>query len=647
MLKLFNPGIALILGLMSINAAMAQTPVASPAQDMTGPETVIVETRAAPARVSPTTLYFSRGVSDAVWTPDGRAVVMSTNLSGRYNIWRAPVGGGWPQQLSQSEERQIGLTVTPDGKTVIFESDHGGDENWRLYSVPVAGGPTVEITKGADVWQSGARVSPDGRSLAFAQRVKGVAANNIAIMDVESGSVRTLTNETDPVYIWSVVAWSSDGRTLVANRTHGGYTSAAVWTFDTGSGQGKRLTPDQFGQVTIASDISPDGKLIAATSAIAGVVNGGVLNLATGAWRAILASPWQQFSGHFSPDGRRLIVTTNKDGRGEISLVALDGSGAISNDLPKGVDAEASLYQTSFARDGRLLVTHHAANTPPDLWIVQGAKASQLTQLSMANVGPATLPASQIIHYAASDGTIISAQLRMPFNLPKNGRAPAIVLAHGGPNGQSKDEFDEIAAALVTSGYVVIAPNVRGSSGYGMQFMTAEIKDLGGADLDDEVQAAAFLVRTGYVDPKRIGITGGSYGGFMTLMAVGRTPNVWAAGVSRYGIVDWRTLTPTPALSAFVRSLLGDPVTDSAIYERSSPMTYLAAAKAPLLILQGDNDVRVTRAQASQAVTLLRDAGGTVDAHFYPDEGHGFVKRENQIDALDRTIAWFDRYLKK
>ena len=203
-------------------------------------------------------------------------------------------------------------------------------------------------------------------------------------------------------------------------------------------------------------------------------------------------------------------------------------------------------------------------------------------------------------------------------------------------------------AALVSRGYICIAPNVRGSTGYGMEFQKANYQDLGGGDLQDEVFAAKFLAATGYVDPKKIGITGGSYGGFMTLMAIGRTPDVWAAGVELYGIIDWKTMLQhsDPMLQQYEQRLFGDPVKDRAAYEAASPITYFKDVKAPLLVLQGRTTSAGPKEEAEQVVDLLKRAGKTVDVHFYPNEGHGFAKRENQIDAIKRTLEWFDKYLK-
>jgi dipeptidyl aminopeptidase/acylaminoacyl peptidase len=244
---------------------------------------------------------------------------------------------------------------------------------------------------------------------------------------------------------------------------------------------------------------------------------------------------------------------------------------------------------------------------------------------------------------------MISAVLWVPFNASRDGSSPAVLLAHGGPTGQTEDRFDPNAVALASRGYFVLAPNPRGSTGYGRAFEEANRRDLGGGDLQDYVAGARFLADTGYVDSTRIGITGTSYGGFMTIMALGRAPEVFAAGVEVCGITNWFSMYErgSPALRAYQAGLIGDPVKDRAIYEASSPLTYLHQVRGSLLALQGEMDIRVPKYEAEQVVATLQKLGRTVDAKYYPDEGHGFFKRENQIDALERTVAWFDQHMPK
>ncbi len=210
----------------------------------------------------------------------------------------------------------------------------------------------------------------------------------------------------------------------------------------------------------------------------------------------------------------------------------------------------------------------------------------------MASLAPEHLPKTRIVTYRSFDGTPVSAVVTMPFNLKRDGTNPAVVVPHGGPTGQALDSFSKTATALASRGYVVVQPNPRGSTGYGLAFMKANYQDLGGGDLKDVLGAKQFLVDSGYVDPKRVGITGGSYGGFMTLMAVGRAPDAFAAAVELFGIIDWRTMWQNGDLRAYQRSLLGSPEEAPKVYDATSPMTYINAAKAPLLVEQGENDPR-------------------------------------------------------
>ena len=341
----------------------------------------------------------------------------------------------------------------------------------------------------------------------------------------------------------------------------------------------------------------------------------------------------------------------NADGRTDIFIVDRKSGRKEKLTFPQGITVPEGDPHAFSPKGDRLLVSHQSSTEPADLWVydVASKKPRQLTYSAVASLNPSRLPASQLVHYKTFDGKTISGFLWMPFNLKRDGTSPGVVLPHGGPTGQTFDSFSKTAAALASRGYVCIAPNVRGSTGYGMEFQRANYKDLGGGDLQDEVFAARFLAATGYVDPARIGITGGSYGGYMAMIAIGRTPEVWGAAVELFGITDWLTEQEheEPTLQQYDQSILGDPVKDRKSYEDASPIKYFKNAKAPLLILQGTNDIRDPKEEAEQAETILKKEGKVVDAHYYPDEGHGFAKRENQIDATQRTVEWFDRYLKK
>ena len=597
-------------------------------------------------------LAISRGLYDAAWSIDGKQVYLSTNLTGRYNIWRMDSEGSWPVQLTVSDDAQAGLSPSPDGRTLLFTQDVGGNEYSDVYAVPTSGGSVVQLTNTPDITENNPRFSPDGRSISLEIKPKSGTVANVAVMDLATRQVRQLTDEKVSDRNWQVVGWMPDGKSLIANRVRIDFSEGGIWRIDIASGHAEALLNEQPKIVVIATSVSPDGKLLAISSNEAtGQMRAGIYDLSRRAFRWFKPTPWEQFSGRFAPDGRTLVLRTGEDGRSTLSLVDIATGNERALAFPPGYNTEATTLTSPFAIDSRrLLVFHSGANAPSDLWIADtgSAESKRLTRLPMASLSPERLPRSQVVTYRSFDGTPVSAILTIPFNLKRDASNPAVVYPHGGPTGQAEDYFDRTAAALASRGYMVIQPNFRGSTGYGRAFQLANVGDLGGGDLKDTLAAKDFLVATGYVDPKKVGITGGSYGGFMTLMALGRAPDAFAAGVQEFGIINWFTMyeTSDPQLTQYLVALLGDPVKDKARYDASSPMTYIRQAKAPLLSLQGENDIRVPRGQAQEVADILKAKGTTSETIFYPAEGHGFMKIENRTDALRRTIAWFDTYLK-
>jgi len=597
-------------------------------------------------------LAISRGLFDAAWSIDGKHVFLSTNLTGRYNIWRMESEGSWPVQLTVSDDAQGGLSPSPDGRTLLFTQDVGGNEYSDVYAVPASGGSVDQLTKTPDITENSPRFSPDGRSISLEIKPKSGTVANVAIMDLATRQVRQLTDEKVSDRNWQVVGWMPDGKSLIANRVRIDFSEAGIWRIDVASGRAEAIFKERPNVVVIATSVSPDGELLAISSNEAtGQMRAGIYNLSSRALRWFKPTPWEQFSGQFAPDGRSLVIRTGEDGRSTLSLVDVSTGNERALAFPPGYNTEATTLTRSFASDSRrLLVLHSGANAPTDLWIadIGNAESKRLTRLPMASLNPERLPRSQVVTYRSFDGTPVSAILTIPFNLKRDASNPAVVYPHGGPTGQAEDYFDRTAAALASRGYMVIQPNFRGSTGYGRAFQLANVGDLGGGDLKDTLAAKDFLVATGYVDPKRVGITGGSYGGFMTLMALGRAPDAFTAGVQEFGIINWFTMyeTSDPQLTQYLVALLGDPVKDKANYDASSPMTYIRQAKSPLLSLQGENDIRVPRGQAQEVADILKEKGTTSETIFYPAEGHGFLKIENRTDALRRSIAWFDTYLK-
>lgn len=635
-------------------SALAGKPVlvGPPARALTDPATLVSPSRPNAGPLPVADLHAIPEVLDAAWTPDGKQLVLAASLSGRMNLWTLAVPGGTPSRLTTSDERQWGISVSPDGRHVLFNQDHGGAEVFDLYAAPIAGGEQVNLTNTPDASESGAKYAPDGKSIAFASRGRTEASNNIAMMALDTRKIRLLTHETSTEMQWAVVGFAPNGRHLYANRADVRQSVSAIWRIDVSDGKAEPVKVAADAAYVSATAVSPDGRHLAVTmEGAAGRKQAGLLDLDEGRLRVLQDDEWEQHAGQFSPDGKQLLFVRQEDGRDVVLLHDVARATSSRLPLPEGINSDWFGKQPSFSPDGRrLLFPHQAGGTPLDYWTLDlGTKAlSPATRLLPPAMANAALTQTRIVHYRSADGTVISAVLWMPFNLPRDGKAPAVVIPHGGPTGQTEDRFDVTAAALSSRGYVVIAPNPRGSTGYGRAFVEANRGDLGGGDLEDYVAATDFLVASGYVDRARIGITGISYGGYMTLLALGKTPGVWAAGVQICGITNWISIYErgSPVLRDYLQGLMGDPVKDKAVYEVASPLTYLQNYRAPLLSLQGENDPRVPRYEADLVTGTLQKLGRVVEAKYYAQEGHGFYKRENQIDSVQRTVDWFDRYLK-
>jgi dipeptidyl aminopeptidase/acylaminoacyl peptidase len=387
--------------------------------------------------------------------------------------------------------------------------------------------------------------------------------------------------------------------------------------------------------------------LLITSNANGGYNNAALLDLTTKKLLWITNTQWSARGVAFTPDGKSAVVVVNADGRASMRFINLKTLEQSERGVPPGWNIPVG-FPTYFLPDGSMLLTHEDSSQPRELYrLAPDNSLTQITHNANQVFRQIDLPRSQLVTYRSFDGQLISAFVWVPFNLKRDGKAAAVLLPHGGPTFQTFDVFNGPAQLLASRGFVVIAPNVRGSTGYGMEFQNLNIRDLGGGDLKDEIAGVDFLKATGFIDPKRVGIWGGSYGGYMTLMAISKTPSVWSAAVDEYGILNWLTEIQhsDPFMQEYNKSLLGDPVKDRALYEASSPLKYIHNATAPLLVLQGDNDIHVPREEAEQVVSILKAEGRTVDAVYYPNEGHGFVRRENQQDELTRSIAWLQKYL--
>jgi dipeptidyl aminopeptidase/acylaminoacyl peptidase len=402
------------------------------------------------------------------------------------------------------------------------------------------------------------------------------------------------------------------------------------------------LTPHQGEQLYHANDLSPDGdRLLITSNASNGYQNVAWIDLPSKKINWLTRDRWEVRGERFSPDGKTLIWTANVDGNKNIYLHNLQSGHTTPLGLPPGWNEPAG--QFPFSSDGtRLLYNHNGPKAPGDLWIYElnTGKSEQITHSLLAGVRPDDMVEPSLVHYPSQDGKwTISALLYVPFNMQRNQTNAAIVYVHGGPSSQTVNGFNRFIQYMANQGYMVIAPNYRGSTGYGRDFQQANLFDMGGGDLADVLSAAAWIKQTGFVDPKKVVLMGASYGGYLTMMGVTKAPELWAAGVPIVPFVNWFTemQNEDPVLQQSDLATMGDPEHNKDLYHDRSPIFFIDQIKAPLLLLAGGNDPRCPKSEAQQVIDPIRKRGGIAEYKVYENEGHGFARVENQLDAYQRV----------
>jgi dipeptidyl aminopeptidase/acylaminoacyl peptidase len=601
-------------------------------------------------------LYMTRQVGGSTWSPDGKTVAFVSNMSGRNNLWLVPAEGGWPMQLTVSDERQTSPSWSPDGKWIAYMSDYEGDEQWDIFLVSPKTGQVVNLTNTREISEENPTWSPDGRYLAYIVKPKTSSVFEIDVYDTVMRDVKHLTAGTAKDRMNVAPIWSADGKFIVYTQVQSKETDSNVFLVDVSSAQSTLLTPHEGERTYSASDVSPNGKTVLITSnASNGYDNVGLLDVASKKIRWVTQDKWETSAQSFSPDGNLLTYTSNLDGYVGIYLYDIVTGKARDLGLPRGVNYVAG-NPSPFTTDGsRMLFSHTGPTAPGDLWVYTFSDkpshpniSRQLTSSLVGGVRAEDMVEPQLVHYPSKDGKwTISALVYVPYNLPRQAEHPAIVYVHGGPAAQTMNTFNRFIQYMANQGYIVIAPNYRGSTGYGKEFQQANLFDMGGGDLQDVLSAADWIKQTGYVDPKKLILMGGSYGGYLTMMGVTKAPDLWAAGVPIVPFVNWFTeiQNEDPALQQSDLATMGDLEKNKARYEDRSPINFVDQIKAPLYLLAGGNDPRCPKTEAQQVVDAIKKRGGVVEYKVYENEGHGFSKVENQIDAYKRVAGFLKAHV--
>lgn len=589
---------------------------------------------------SPERLALVRDVSEARISPDGRGVAFITDITGALEVWTVPSPGGWPLQVSSLGQQAGGLRFSPDGGKILFESDFGGNERPDLYLVDSEGGAVENLTSSTQA-ETGPRFSPDGRRIAFTSDPGRPFLFQLMVMDLSERKPVQLTHEAANVHF---PVWSPDGRSIAVTRS-GDDEKGDLLLVDAFDGKLRVVPPPVAGGILIPEEYAPDSRsLLCLARNPTGFLQLYLLELASGQGRFLGPSEWDVDQAVFHPAAG---IIYSRDEGGASALYRLrDPDSKPETLLPRG----GRIEEFDLDESGKSLAylwsdSRHA----PDAWVLdlETGGSRPVTRSMLGGVKPEDLSRAEIISYPSFDHRTIHALYLRP-KVPRLGNPPpAVVVVHGGPDWQTFDDFSPMRQALAEAGFAVIAPNYRGSSGYGRQFQELNHKDWGGGDRQDLIAGVRYLAAGKEIDPRRVGITGGSYGGYMTLLALAKSQGEWAAGVEAYGMPDLvqdYEITKD-RFGDWYETQMGTPQTHAKLFHERSAVNFLDGIKAPLLIFQGANDTNVPRAESELIYGKLKGRGSPVELVVYPDEGHGFTKRANRTDYYKKTVDFFVRRL--
>jgi dipeptidyl aminopeptidase/acylaminoacyl peptidase len=590
---------------------------------------------------APKRLALVRQVTSVDAAPNGKEAFFATDITGAMELWKVPANGGWPVQLTDLGQQVTETDISPDGKEIIVASDYGGDERPDLFLLPAAGGEAENVTKSTRA-ETSPVFSPDGGRLAFLADPGEPFVFNLFVLDLATRKERQLTHETVNVHF---PVWSPDGKLIAATRTGDDRAGDLILAAADGS-MVEYGAPPVKGGITIPQAWSPDGKFLLTTAEDEQGFHRLYLIATAGKARFIGPSGWDVEHAKWNKTAG--ILFTRNEG-GASALYRLRTPDAKPERLtPVKGRVEGLVLDAA----GRFVFYDWSDSShAPDVWKLDLAAGNrtQLTHSMLGGVKAEDLSKGEIIAYPSFDGKIVSAIYLKPPVARLGTPPPIVVMAHGGPDWQSFDDFHPMRQSLAEAGFAVLAPNFRGSTGFGRAFLDANRKDWGGGDRKDMIAGVRFLAARGAADAKRAGITGGSYGGYSTLYALARNEGDWAAGVASYGMPDL-ALDYELSKSRFAtwyETQMGNPKDDAALFKERSAITYLDQLTAPLLIFQGANDTNVPLPEAELVFKRLEKSGRDVGMIVYPDEGHGFTRRKNLTDYYERTVAFFSLKLKK
>jgi dipeptidyl aminopeptidase/acylaminoacyl peptidase len=589
----------------------------------------------------------NENVGGGSFSPDLSKLLITSNRSGIYNMYTVNVNGGSFQPVTQSDSSSVfAISYFPEDERMLFRMDNNGDEIYHIY-LRDSDGSHRDLTPYDGARSLFYRWAKDDKGFFFGSNKRDNRYIDLYKMDLSTLSP-VLVYQNDDGY--DLQAISNDEKYLALTRSiNTNDSDLFLYNLET-----KELTKINENQsANSAQDFTPDNSGFLYTtddgSEFSYLMQ---YDLATGERVKILGKEWDVVGTYFTENGEYRVTYINEDAKNAIEVVEV----ATGEMMTLPAIGDMDITNVAFSDDESLMRFYAGGSgAPSDLYVYNIATREQtrLTDVLNEDIQRQDLVTAEVIRYKSFDGLEIPAIYYKPHQASESNKVPALVWVHGGPGGQSRQNFSSFIQYLVNHGYAVLAVNNRGSSGYGKTFYQMDDLNHGDKDLKDCVEGKNWLASQPEIDADKIGIIGGSYGGYMTMAALTYTPEEFAVGVNLFGVTNWiRTLRSIPPWwESFKDALykeLGDPNSQDSVRLRAiSPLFHTEKVTKPLIVLQGSQDPRVLQVESDEIVAGVRKNGVPVEYVLFEDEGHGFVKKENQIKAYSKILEFLDVHLKK
>jgi len=591
--------------------------------------------------------YANERISGGAFSPDETKLLISNNRTGIYNLFEISIADSAKRQLTASTvESYFAVDYVPGTSNILYTADKGGNENNHLYLL-AADGSSRDLTPGKDEKVSFLRWTADKKAFFYLSNKRTPRFFDVYRIDV-GGWVPTMIYRNDKGL--NVDEVSRDGKKVALNES---ITSSEnrLYVFDVATGKTVEISDPAMPGSYNTSGFSNDGStFFYTTDAGKEFQYLAKFNLSTSGRSTVFETTWDVMYSYASENEKYRVIGINEDAKNVLKVI----DNVTGADVAMPAIADGDVLAVEISPSEKLMrLTIGTSKSPSDVYVYgfETKKLLRLTNSLNREIEPNNLVAAEVVRYKSFDGLDIPAVFYKPLMASSSNKVPALVWVHGGPGGQSRVGFNELIQYLANHGYAVLAVNNRGSSGYGKTFFKMDDRNHGDKDLMDCVYGKKYLQGLNSIDGEKIGIFGGSYGGFMTMAAMAFQPDEFKVGVNMFGVTNWiRTLKSIPphweAGRKALYAELGDPFTaDSVRLYNISPVFHGGKVKNPVMVLQGANDIRVLQVESDEMVAAIRANNVPVEYVIFPDEGHGFRKKENQIKGYGQVLTFLDTYL--